>query len=222
MIGKAEENAMPENQATGQDASAIGACSGCPTEQELKMCMNCRKAVEESLTRIAGRRLRRLRRNPECSVAKCVEFLNGIDDRALRFHLASMAWWRFSSDGGVENSEPVRTIMVESAIEKPAFGIPYMHSVLRLLSPLSQDQLTAWFGHDNLHQIASFYGGVGGWRDGVHCQKCRLYGQGCTMHNLLGADDCPLWDDEYVQRVAKAIDDADGWHNPCREVKEDE
>ena len=63
-------------------------------------CMNCRREVEASLSRIGGRQLRKLRAREECSPEKCVEFLRGIADESLRLHLASMAWWRFSAEKG--------------------------------------------------------------------------------------------------------------------------
>ena len=211
---------MPTQSDHEQEPAALRACAGCPSATDLERCMNCRKAVEDSLTRVAGRRLRKLKRLPECSVKRLVQFLKTVKDRSLRFHLSTMAWWRFSQDDtGVDTSE-IRKIMVASAIEKPAFGIAYMHEVLKLLSPLSAEQLTTWFGHESLHQVAAFYGGVSFDRDGVNCGKCRLYGQGCTLHNLLGADDCPLWSDRYVQDVAKAIAKAGKWKDPCRGVKE--
>ena len=211
---------MPTKNKTEDGPERLMACDGCLSQENLTMCMNCRKAVEDSLTRVAGRKLRRLKRMPECSIARCVEFLRGVGDRALRFHLASMAWWRFSQDDMGVNTSALRELMAGSAIEKPAFGISYMHEVLRLLSPLSPEQLTTWFGHDNLYQVAAFYGGVSFSQDGKNCHKCRLYGQGCTAHNMIGADDCALWKDKYVQDVAKAISKAGRWNDPCKNIKE--
>lgn len=213
-----EPQHMPE-----EPSEPFSALQGCIKEKcpSLQICMNCRKAVEESLARVAGRKLRKLKRRPECSVFRCVGFLNTIQDRALRFHLASMAWWRFSSDKDGDAPDAIRAVMNECTVHQPEFCTEYMHGVLKALSPLTPEQLVAWFGHENVFQIAAFYSGLEFDKDGKHCRKCRLYRQGCTMHGLNGADDCPLWKDEFVQGVAKAVAKAGLWRNPCKDVKEE-
>lgn len=172
------------------------------------------------MSRIGGRKLRRLRALRQCSADECVVFLGAVRDDALRLHLASMAWWRFSAacDKG---AEAIRRLMVGCASREPDGGVEYMHDALRVLSPLSQEQLAVWFGFENLYQAASLFSG--GLPDalGEHCKQCRLYKLGCTDYDKIGADSCPLWNDKFVQSVAAVIRKAGGvWHDPCRSVQD--
>lgn len=191
-------------------------------EQGLPICMNCRKAVEASLTRVAGRRLRKLRALPSCTVAKCVAFLKTIEDPKTRFHFASMAWWRFSSEEVGANTAGIRAVMADChETQVPALGMDYCHRALKLLSPLAAEQMAVWFGCENLFQAARLFSGGIQERDGEKCRKCALFKMGCTMHGMLGADDCPLQGDRFVQDVAAVIKKANGaWKNPCKKVKE--
>ena len=93
--------------------------------------------------------------------------------------------------------------------------------MLRVLSPLSQPQLSVWFGFDTLHQAASLFSGGVPYLIGSRCQRCRLYKLGCTDYDKIGANDCPLWDDPFVQGVAAVVKKAGGqWHDPCRWLDE--
>lgn len=184
-------------------------------EKIMARCVNCRCDVEKSMSRIGGRQLRKLRNLPECSPEKCTEFLRGVQDDALRLHLASMAWWRFSA-ACERAAEAVRRIMTACKSREPGSGADYMHSALRVLSPLSQVQLTAWFGCDSLYQAASIFSGSVPSLLGEHCQRCGLYKLGCTDYDKLGANECPLWNDRFVQGVASAVKKAGGtWSDPC-------
>lgn len=178
-------------------------------------CIHCRREVERSMSRIGGRRLRHMRSLKQCSAAECVSFLSAVERDALRLHLASMAWWRFSaaSDRG---AEAIRRVMVGCVSREPDSGTEYMHHALHVLSPLSQEQLAVWFGFENLHQAASLFSGGLPYAVGEHCRQCRLYKLGCTDYDKIGADDCPLWSDRFVQGVASAIRKAGGaWDDPC-------
>lgn len=191
-------------------------------ERCMPVCMNCRKAVEDSLTRVAGRRLRKMRAMPACSVARCVEFLKTVEDPKTRFHLASMAWWRFSSEEVKADTSAIREVMTGChETQVPALCPDYCHRALRLLSPLSAEQMAVWFGCENLFQAARLFSGGIPERDGKKCRRCALFKMGCTMHGLLGADECPLWCDKFVQAVATVVKKAGGvWKNPCKNVKE--
>lgn len=182
--------------------------------------MNCRRDVEESLTRVAGRKMRRLRGLPECSVARCADFLASIEDEGMRLHLSSMAWWRFSSDGSPDGIGRIRKIMTACRPFLPEFGEQYLHSVLRVLSPLSPEQLATWFGHENLYQIVELFSGERPEITGSHCTKCKLYRLGCTAYAMIGADDCPYWKDAFVQSVASAVSKAGVWNNPCKGISD--
>ena len=185
-------------------------------------CMNCRREVEASLSRIGGRQLRKLRAREECSPEKCVEFLRGIADESLRLHLASMAWWRFSAEKGGA-AEPMRQVMEECRARTIGSGTEYMHSAIRALSPLSQHQLSAWFGCDTLYGIVSLFSDDIPEMIGVHCNKCRLYKMGCTDYYRIGADDCQHWHDQFVQKTAAAVKkDGGHWRNPCGGITEGE
>lgn len=189
-------------------------------ESLMSRCMNCRRDVEGSMSRIGGRQLRKLRSLPECSPEKCTAFLLGVEEDAMRLHLSSMAWWRFSAAGECAADE-VRRIMTGCKSREPGSGMAYMHRVLRVLSPLSQPQLSVWFGFDTLHQAASLFSGGVPYLIGSHCQRCRLYKLGCTDYDKIGANDCPLWDDPFVQGVAAVVKKAGGqWHDPCRWLDE--
>ena len=217
---------MPENTPsqpdTAQDAcaSAMPPCaqSGTPGgfDKCMSHCMNCRRDVENSMSRIGGRKLRKLRSMEECSVGRCTAFLRTVQDDAMRLHLASMAWWRFSAvNEGV--AESVRRIITACKSREPGSGQDYMHRALRVLSPLSQAQLSVWFGCENLYQAASLFVGNKPALLGAHCQACRLYKLGCTEYDRMGADDCPLWNDPFVQGVAATIKkDGGTWRDPCR------
>lgn len=199
-------------------------CDGHPDFSDVQrcmpVCMNCRKAVEESLTRVAGRRLRKLRRLPSCSVETCAEFLKGVDDAEMRFHLATMAWWRFSADEKGTKADQIRAVMAACSVKKPSFGPEYMHRALKTLSPLTEEQLSVWFGCDSLYQVAALFNGEADDRIGPHCGKCRLLKTGCSAATLGRAADCTLWNDAWLQGVAGAVTKAGGWKDPCKSVKE--
>lgn len=194
--------------------SAFAAVQRC-----MPVCMNCRKAVEDSLTRVAGRRLRRMRAIPSCSIEKCAAFLRSVQDREMRFHLATMAWWRFSADGADGTTEPIRSVMANCNVGNPEFGTTYLHTALKALSKLTPEQLTVWFGCENLYQIAALFSGEIPDRLGPHCRKCRLFKMGCTAATLGRASDCTLWDDRWLQGIAETVA-KDGWKDPCKNVKE--
>ena len=185
----------------------------------LPTCMNCRKMVEDSLTRLAGRRLRKLKRSPACSAQTCVSFLKGVDDEAMRFHLASMAWWRLSADESHGTAAPIRAVMLSCRITTPEFGLDYVHRALAILTRLDAEQLACWFGCDTPYQVMRTFLGDRETRVGSHCGKCRLLKQGCTDAGTIGADDCPLWNDPVAQGVAAAVAKDGGWRNPMRRVK---
>lgn len=183
-------------------------------------CMNCRRDVESSLSRIGGRQLRKLRARDECSPSRCVEFLRGIGDDALRLHLASMAWWRFSAekDGA---AEPMRQVMEECRSCTIGSGTAYLHAALRALSPLSQNQLSAWFGCESLYRIVSLFSDAIPETEGEHCRKCHLYRMGCTDYYRIGADGCQHWRDPFVQKTAAAVKRNKGkWQDPCNGISE--
>jgi len=180
-------------------------------------CLNCRREVEASMSRIAGRGLRRARKSDECSVARCVAFLRGVKEEGMRLHFASMAWWRFSADNDGAGA-PLLRIMRKSRAGMPEIGPDYMHRALVALSPLTPMQLSTWFGCDNLYQLASVFIEDRPVLTGEHCPKCWLYKNGCTAYNEIGADYCPLWRDEFVQNLARTITKAGGWKNPCNGV----
>ena len=191
-------------------------------ERCMPTCMNCRREVEASMTRVGGRRLRKMRAMPSCTVDKCVEFLNTVEDSKTRFHLASMAWWRFSSEEVKADTSAIREIMTACRETRvPTLCLDYCHRALKLLSPLSEEQMAVWFGcEDRFHAARLFSGGIEE-RDGRKCRKCALFKMGCTMHGMLGADDCPLQGDRFVQDVAAAVKKAGGlWKNPCKGIKE--
>lgn len=180
----------------------------------LPRCVNCRRAVEASMSRIAGRNLRKVRVLEECSAARCLEFLRGVKEEAMRLHLASMAWWRFSTDDAGA-AEPILGLIRDARAEIPESGAAYMHRALRVLSPLTSTQLAVWFGCENLYQLATVFMGDRPPSVGRHCSKCGLYKQGCTAYSTLGANDCRLWRDAFVQNVAAAVSHAGRWKNPC-------
>lgn len=205
--------------ATETAEGAQDAAPGCPAVEhdiaaDLPRCLNCRRAVEASLSRISGRKLRKARALPECSVDRCVRFLNGIEDESMRLHLASMAWWRFSADSD-GSADPLLRIMRGIQADIPQTGVDYVHRALRALSPLTPLQLSIWFGCENLYQVVSAFASDRGPMIGEHCSKCGLYKQGCTSYDSLGADTCPFWGDGFVQSVAKTVSKAGGWRNPC-------
>lgn len=190
---------------------------GC-IEKFASRCMNCRRAVEGSMSRIGGRRTRKLRALEECSARRCVEFLVTVGEDVLRFHLASMAWWRFSAMGEGA-AGPIMRVLSRCKSKEPGSGTAYMHRALRVLSPLTQAQLSVWFGFDNLYQAAALFSDDIPEMVGRHCRKCRLYRLGCTAYDRLWANSCTLWKDSFVQSVAAAIKKAGGsWHNPCRGI----
>ena len=212
---------MPDT-VTPTAEEAQDAAPGCPAASrdclsDTPRCMNCRRAVEASLSRISGRKLRRARSLAECSVARCVAFLNGIEDESMRLHLASMAWWRFSADSD-GSADPLLRIMRGTRADIPQTGLDYVHRALKVLSPLSQTQLAVWFGCENLYQLVSAFIGDSPPVIGEHCSKCALYKQGCTTYDSLGADSCPFWGDAFVQSVAKTVSKAGGWRNPCADM----
>ena len=168
------------------------------------------------MSRIGGRQLRKLRAMPECAADRCVAFLKGVQDDAMRLHLASMAWWRFSAADDATASSVLRVLSGCTAKE-PGSGADYMHRALRTLSPLTQAQLTVWFGCENLYQAASLFMGDRPVLLGQHCQRCRLYKLGCSAYDRIGADDCTLWSDPFVQSVAAAVrKDGGTWRDPCK------
>jgi len=210
--------AMPEKlDQTVADASDSPVCPG-----TLTRCMNCRKAVEASMSRIAGRKLRRARKSDECSVARCVAFLRRVPDEPMRLHLASMAWWRFSADNdGVAAPllKMMRALYARTSMPEPCSD--YMHRALRTLSPLTPLQLATWFGCDSLYQMAAVFTPDRPVVVGRYCAKCALYKQGCTAYNVIGADDCPLWEDEFIQQIARVVTKTGGWRDPCKGVAND-
>lgn len=183
----------------------------------LSRCVNCRRELELSMSRLAGRKLRQTRLLDECSVERCVSFLQSIKEEAMRLHLASMAWWRFSADNAA-GAEPLLDMIKASKAEVPDSGPAYMHRAIRALSPLSPTQLAIWFGCGNLYQLVDVFTGDRPQKVGRHCTKCGLYKQGCTTYNTLGADDCPFWRDAFVQKLASVLAKAGKWHNPCRGI----
>jgi len=191
-------------------------------ERCLPRCLNCRREVEASLTRVAGRKLRQLRALPSCSAEKCLTFLQSITEPAMRLHLSSMAWWRFSSDGVEGVAEGVRKVMADCPPFAPEFGLAYLHRAFRALSRLSAEQISAWFGCDDVYQMAALFIGERPADVGKHCLKCKLYKMGCTAHGLLGADDCPFWNDAFVQGVAATVAKKAGWKDPCKGIPETE
>jgi len=189
--------------------------------QLMAHCMNCRRDVEGSMSRIGGRQLRKLRSLDECSADKCTAFLMQVEDDSMRLHLSSMAWWRFSAAED-KAAEQVRRIMTACRSREPGYGTDYMHRALRVLSPLSPAQLAVWFGCETLYQAAALFSGDRPALMGKNCHRCRLYKLGCTDYDKLGADDCPLCDDKFVQGVALAVKRAGGvWRNPCNGMDDD-
>lgn len=184
-------------------------------------CLNCRREVMASMSRIGGRMMRKLHAMEECSAARCVAFLEGVEEDAMRLHFASMAWWRFSSVGEGA-AGPVLGVLRRCTAKEPGSGADYMRRALRTLSPLSRSQLSAWFGCENLYQAAALFIGDRPPMMGRHCPKCRLYKQGCDAYDRLGADDCPLWDDKFVQGVAAVVKkDGGAWRDPCNRVDDE-
>lgn len=218
---------MPAAKSSSEPAAHVTLpCDGDPAFKGLSgflpACINCRREVEASLTRVAGRKLRKLRLLPECSVARCAEFLSSVSDNSLRLHLSSMAWWRFSAENDSGAAEPVRRIMADCPPFPPEFGKDYLHLAMKELSRLNQAQISAWFGCDDVYHIAALFSGDRPERTGPHCQKCRLYKLGCTYHGMLGSESCPLWEDQFVQGVAAAVSRSGGWNDPCRGVQDAE
>lgn len=211
---------MPETESPQTDTDARPPCAagdaGC-----MQRCMHCRREVEASMSRIARRKLRKIRAHDSCSVARCVTFLKSVADETMRMHLASMAWWRFSADDAPAASAVMR-VMNACHASKPEEGRAYMHAAVRTLSPLSSEQLSAWFGCENLYQMAALFIGDIPPKLGKHCQKCRLYKQGCNSYGQLTADDCPFWDDSFVQAVAASVAKAGEWRNPCKGIPDGE
>ena len=171
-------------------------------ESGLARCVNCRREIEASLSRIAGRKQRQARVLEECSIDRCVAFLRGVKEEAMRLHLASMAWWRLSAGDG-RAAEPIRTLMLNARAELPDSGAAYTHRVLRVLQPLSRTQLSAWFGCENLYQLVHAFADTVPPEVGSHCGKCGLYRHGCTEYGMLTANKCRLWKDETIQRIAR-------------------
>lgn len=213
--------------ATETDTPADPAIPPCPIgeickahEKCAQMCVNCRRDVHASMTRAAGRKLRKLRALPECSVDKCVEFLNSVPQLHLRKHLASMAWWRFSADEDARNADAVQAVMAACPPSRLEFTTEYLHQAMRALSRLSQTQISAWFGCDNVYQIAELFSGDRPVLVGPHCAKCRLYRLGCTAHGTLGAELCTLWEDKFIQSVAASVRKSGEWRDPCKDIPE--
>lgn len=213
---------MPETK-DQPEHGADKALSACATGDQncltgcLARCVNCRAEVEASMSRIAGRKLRRAMKSDECSVARCVAFLRGVEEEGMRLHFASMAWWRFSADNDGA-AAPLLRIMRKSRADMPPIGVDYMHRAIRALSPLTPMQLATWFGCDNLYQLAAVFIEDRPNMAGIHCTRCALYKQGCSAYNVIGADDCPLWNDEFVQQVAREIAKAGQWKDPCKGI----
>lgn len=188
-------------------------CTGCA----LPRCVNCRRELEASMSRIANRKMRQMRSMDECSIGRCLAFVRSIKDEAMRMHLASMAWWRFSADSsGVAG--PLLDIARNSRAEVPDYGPDYMHRVLKVLSPLTEAQLSTWFGCTDLYHLVDAFMEDRPAVIGINCAKCGLYKQGCTTYNMLGADECQLWNDEFVQAVAGVVSKTGKWSDPVKGI----
>ncbi len=215
--------------ASGHSNCALSAsvdlpCAGAKAFRNLRFmprCLNCRREVESSMSRIGSRQLRKLRTAEGCSAEECAAFLEGVQDDAMRLHLASMAWWRFSAAG--ENmAGPVLRVLSRCRAKEPGSGMDYMHRALRVLSPLSHEQLAVWFGCETLYHAATIFNGDRPALMGKHCHMCKLYKLGCDTYDRIGADDCVLWKDSFVQGVAGAVKKAGGgWNDPCAGIGDD-
>lgn len=205
---------MPADTSDSDVLETAKTCIG----SQLARCVHCRREMEASLSRIEGRRARQARGFDECSVAKCIEFIRGIDDEAMRMHLASMAWWRFSTDSsGI--ADPLLAIAKSSRATVPEYGEDYMHRVVKTLSPLSMAQLSVWFGCNTLYSLVDAFMGEHPDIVGEHCQQCGLYRHGCDASRMLWANDCQLWKDKFVQEVAGVVSKDMGWRDPCRGMR---
>lgn len=215
--------AKPSSRTPSAEPLPCESCRQTLFDRIIPRCLNCRREVESSLTRMAGRRLRKIRKMPSCTVGKCSEFLLSVGDPELRLHLAAMAWWRFSSDGEESTAKAIQRIMEACPAFKndggPSFGEDYMQRAIRAISPLTTEQITAWFGCDDVYKMASLFYGERPTQVGKHCLRCRLYKAGCTAHGLLGADDCPFWNNPFVQGIARAVVKNGGWRDPCAWVE---
>ena len=224
-----DQNASESKAASGCSNCALSASANLPCEgakafrnlRFMPRCLNCRREVEGSMSRIGGRQLRKLRAAEGCSAEECAAFLEGVQDDAMRLHMASMAWWRFSA-AGENTAGPVLRVLSRCRAKEPGSGMDYMHRALRVLSPLSQAQLAVWFGCETLYHAAAIFSGDRPAMMGKHCHVCRLYKLGCDTYDRIGADDCVLWKDPFVQGVADVVKKAGGrWNDPCAGMGDD-
>ena len=170
----------------------------CRVAPLMAACVNCRLGVEAAQSRVYTRRLGALRSDESCSSARCVAFVQGVEDPVLRTHLASMAWWRFSLTPDDPNLHTLLGIMHDAPITDIPFGDDYMHTAIRALSKCTPAQLMIWFGHENPYQMTAFYSGRCGTQSPDHCQDCALLHRGCTQSDTPAAETCPLWRDATV------------------------
>lgn len=184
----------------------------------LPQCINCRREVEDSMARAVRGRMRTLRKSDLCRPSECVRFLKKVKDDDVRHHLACMAWWRMSTFTDSDEVRGIVEVMQGNRAPVREFGPEYMHRAITALSPLKPEQLSVWFGFENLYQAVSLYMGEKSEERGVHCQNCLLFKQGCTDYGRKGVENCRLWQDKFIQAVAGVVAADKKWDNPCSKI----
>ncbi len=186
----------------------------------MQACVNCRREVMASKSRVAKRMQRRMLSLPECSPDRCAEYLATVADDKMRRHFAAMAWWRFSADPKFDAS-PVLTVLHGcKAVDIPPSGADYLHAALRELSRLTQEQLSSWFGFGSLYELATLFAED---EDGTvppACHGCPLLRMGCTAYGTRKAETCWFRRDAMLQHVARRIAEDGSWDDPVADFKE--
>lgn len=190
-------------------------CEGCPLQRgfpDMQACVNCRREVTESKSRLAKRAQRRALARPECSPESCVAYLSTVADAKMRRHFAAMAWWRFSADPKRYDPKPVLAALREcGASDIPARGLDYLHAALVELSRLTREQVSAWFGVESLYDIATLFATDETGDVPRACAGCGLLRLGCTAYTTSRAETCPFRDDAVLQGVARRVAETGRW-----------
>lgn len=192
-----------------------GSCGGCPLQcgaPGMQACINCRREVTESKSRLAKRAQRRALGRPECSPESCVAYLATVSDAKMRRHFAAMAWWRFSADPKRYDPKPVLAALREcGASDIPERNADYLHAALVELSRLTREQVSAWFGVESLYDIATLFATDETGDVPMACAGCGLLRLGCTAYATSRAEACPFRDDAVLQAVARRVSETGKW-----------
>lgn len=198
-------------------------CDGCPLPcgvAGMQACINCRREVMDSKSRVAKRIQRRRLARPECSPERCAEYLATVTDEKMRRHLAAMAWWRFSAEQKLDASPVLAMLRGCKAVDIPPSGADYLHAALRELSRLTWEQISSWFGFSNLYEMAVLFARDEDGEVPSSCHGCPLLKMGCTDYNTNKAASCWFRDDEMLRHAAHQLSTG-AWNAPLSDFRED-